>query len=195
MDTHIAFSHATELLPFIKNVSFGVAGLFVTLWLNVFAVRRLSIGYEIKARICLNKRSPNGVFRHYFLAMIYLMLVQIGLIVIWGFALIALGLMDDPIQAIMFSGSCYTTMGIVADIMPIGWKFMAIIIALSGLFAIAIATSAMLNMSTLFRRAWLYKHADKIQAVLQRENVVIPDFVSIEETIKVKETIKTTNPS
>ena len=91
----------------------------------------------------------------------------------------------------MFAGSCYTTMGIVTEVMPTGWKFIAIVIALSGLFAIALATSAMINMSTLFRRAWLIKHASKIEAILQRENIEIPDFLSVEETIKVKAEIKT----
>jgi hypothetical protein len=94
-------------------------------------------------------------------------------------------------DAIMFAGSCYTTMGIVTEVMPTGWKFIAIIIALSGLFAIALATSSMINMSTLFRRAWLIKHASRIEAIMQREHIEIPDFMSVEETIKVKAEIKT----
>jgi len=81
-------------------------------------------------------------------------------------------------------------MGLVTEVMPTGWKFIAIIIALSGLFDIALATSTMINMSTLFRRAWLVKHASKIEAILQREHIDIPDFMSIEETIKVKAEIK-----
>jgi hypothetical protein len=96
-------------------------------------------------------------------------------------------------EAIMFAGSCYTTMGIVTEVMPTGWKFIAIVIALSGLFAVALATSSMINMSSLFRRAWLLKHASKIEAILQREHIELPDFVSLEETIKVKAEIKSSD--
>ncbi|MFM8797688.1 MAG: hypothetical protein ACKODT_01885 [Fluviibacter sp.] len=182
--------HTLELLPFFKNLPLAIIGLFLALWINVFFLRRIAINFEIRGRVCLNRNNPNGVFHYYFLAITYLMIVQIIVIILWGIALYALSLIKDPLEAIMFAGSCYTTMGIVTEVMPTGWKFIAIIIALSGLFAIALATSTMINMSTLFRRAWLFKHASRIEAILQREHIDIPDFMSIEETIKVKAEIK-----
>ena len=188
-------AHTLELLPFFKNLPLAILGLLGALWINVFFLRRITINFEIRGRICLNRDNPTGVFHHYFAAIIYLMIVQIMVIILWGVALNALSLIKDPLEAIMFAGSCYTTMGIVTEVMPTGWKFIAIVIALSGLFAIALATSAMINMSVLFRRAWLIKHAHQIDAILQRENIEIPDFMSIEETIKVKETIKTQDHS
>ncbi|MEN9902324.1 MAG: hypothetical protein RL651_988 [Pseudomonadota bacterium] len=188
-------AHTLELVPFFKNLPLAILGLLGALWINVFFLRRIAINFEIRGRICLNRNRPTGVFHHYFAAIIYLMIVQIMVIILWGIALNALSLIKDPMEAIMFAGSCYTTMGIVTEVMPTGWKFIAIVIALSGLFAIALATSSMINMSTLFRRAWLTKHATRIEAILQRENIEIPDFVSIEETIKVKETVKTTDHS
>jgi len=183
-------AHTLELLPFLKNLPLAIIGLFLALWINVFFLRRIAINFEIRGRACLNRNNPNGVFHYYFLAITYLMIVQIMVIIFWGIALYGLSLIKDPLEAIMFAGSCYTTMGIVTEVMPTGWKFIAIIIALSGLFAIALATSTMINMSTLFRRAWLVKHASKIEAILQREHIDIPDFMSIEETIKVKAEIK-----
>lgn len=188
--------HTLELFPFFKNLPLGIIGLFAALWINVFFLRRITINFEIGGRICLNRNNPVGVFHHYFRAITYLMIVQIIVIILWGLALYGLALVKDPMDAIMFAGSCYTTMGIVTEVMPLGWKFIAIVIALSGLFAIALATSAMINMSTLFRRAWLMKHAVRIESILARENVEIPDFMSVEETIKVKAEIKTTeNPN
>ena len=184
--------HTLELLPFFKNLPLAIIGLFLALWINVFFLRRIAINFEIRGRVCLNRNNPNGVFHYYFLAITYLMIVQIIVIILWGIALYALSLIKDPLEAIMFAGSCYTTMGIVTEVMPTGWKFIAIIIALSGLFAIALATSTMINMSTLFRRAWLFKHASRIEAILEREHIDIPDFMSIEETIKVKAEIKKT---
>lgn len=183
-------AHTLELLPFFKNLPLAIIGLFLALWINVFFLSRIAINFEIRGRACLNRNNPNGVFHYYFLAITYLMIVQIMVIIFWGIALYGLSLIKDPLEAIMFAGSCYTTMGIVTEVMPTGWKFIAIIIALSGLFAIALATSTMINMSTLFRRAWLVKHASKIEAILQREHIDIPDFMSIEETIKVKAEIK-----
>ncbi|MFM7122408.1 MAG: hypothetical protein ACKOW6_02345 [Fluviibacter sp.] len=182
--------HTLELLPFFKNLPLAIIGLFLALWINVFFLRRIAINFEIRGRVCLNRNNPNGVFHYYFLAITYLMIVQIIVIILWGIALYALSLIKDPLEAIMFAGSCYTTMGIVTEVMPTGWKFIAIIIALSGLFAIALATSTMINMSTLFRRDWLFKHASRIEAILEREHIDIPDFMSIEETIKVKAEIK-----
>ena len=186
-------AHTLELFPFFKNLPLAIFGLLASLWINVFFLRRITINFEIRGRICLNRDNPIGVFHHYFAAITYLMVVQIFVIVLWGGALNGLALIKDPLEAIMFAGSCYTTMGIVTEVMPTGWKFIAIVIALSGLFAIALATSSMINMSVLFRRAWLIKHATRIEAILEREKIEIPDFMSIEETIKVKETIKTTD--
>ncbi len=182
--------HTLELLPFFTNLPLAIIGLFAALWINVFFLRRIAINFEIRGRACLNRNYANGVFHHYFLAITYLMVVQIMVIIFWGIALYLLSLIKDPLEAIMFAGSCYTTMGIVTEVMPTGWKFIAIIIALSGLFAVALATSSMINMSTLFRRAWLLKHASRIEAILEREHIEIPDFMSIEETIKVKAEIK-----
>lgn len=184
-------AHTLELLPFFKNLPLAIFGLFASLWVNVFFLRRIAINFEIRGRTALNKDNPNGVFHQYFLAITYLMIVQIIVIILWGVALNNLALIKDPLDAIMFAGSCYTTMGIVTEVMPTGWKFIAIIIALSGLFAVALATSTMINMSTLFRRAWLLKHASRIEAILQREKIELPDFMSVEETIKVKTEIKT----
>src|SRR5574343_1069867 len=189
MDT-LASAQTLELFPFFPNLPLAIIGLFAALWINVFFLRRIAINFEIRGRICLNRKNPVGGFHHYFAAITYLMVVQILVIVLWGVALNGLSLIRDPLEAIMFAGSCYTTMGIVTEVMPTGWKFIAIIIALSGLFAIALATSTMINMSPLFRRAWLVKHASKIEAILQREHIDIPDFMSIEETIKVKAEIK-----
>jgi len=184
-------AHTLELLPFFKNLPLAIFGLFASLWINIFFLRRISINFEIRGRTALNKDNTNGVFHQYFLAITYLMIVQIIVIILWGVALNNLALIKDPLDAIMFAGSCYTTMGIVTEVMPTGWKFIAIIIALSGLFAVALATSTMISMSTLFRRAWLLKHASRIEAILQREKIELPDFMSVEETIKVKTEIKT----
>lgn len=191
MESNLVATHAFELIPFLKNISVGLVGLFLSLYANTFFLRRIAISYEIKARIYLNKENPSGVFFYYFIAIINLMMVQILAIILWGAILFFFSLINDPLSAVIFAGSCYTTIGIVSDVMPTGWHFMSILIALSGLFAVAMATASMLNMTTLFRRAWLMKHADRIQAAMDRDKIIIPDFVSLKETINVHTEIKT----
>jgi hypothetical protein len=120
------------------------------------------------------------------------MAIQMAVIIFWGLALNALSLIQDPKEAIRFAGSCYTTLGYFVVDLPDGWHFIPSVIALSGLFAIALATACMLNMSILFRQAWLLKHATKIKAILERESIQMPEFMEIQEIIKVKAEIKTT---
>lgn len=120
------------------------------------------------------------------------MAVQIVVIICWGLALNGLSLVKDPKEAIIYAGSCYTTLGYAVQELPAGWKFIPSVIALSGLFAIALATASMISMSMLFRQAWLLKHASKIRAILERENIQIPEFMEIQEIVKVKAEIKTT---
>src|SRR5574343_122177 len=99
MDT-LASAQTLELFPFFKNLQLAIIGLFAALWINVFFLRRIAINFEIRSRICLNRKNPVGVFHHYFAAITYLMVVQILVIVLWGLALYALSLIKDPMGAI-----------------------------------------------------------------------------------------------
>jgi len=178
--------YIVDLLTWSKHAAAMLAGLFLTLWLNVHLLRHISINYEVRSRICLSKNKPHGVIFNYFLAITFLMIVQIVVIIFWGLALNALSLIQDTKDAIIFAGSCYTTMGYVVQELSGSWRFIPIVISLSGLFALALATASMINMSALFREAWLLKHASKIRAILERENIEIPEFTRVQEIIKVK---------
>ena len=186
-------TYLLELLSFLELAPYAIIFSFLALWINVYCIRQISINYEIRSRIALSRNKPHGVFFNYFLAIIFLMAVQMAVIIFWGIALNAISLIQDPKEAIRFAGSCYTTLGYVVVDLPDGWHFIPSVIALSGLFAIALATACMLNMSMLFRQAWLLKHAAKIRAILERENIVMPEFMSIEESIKIKAEVKSTD--
>ncbi|WP_197712355.1 hypothetical protein [Polynucleobacter necessarius] len=71
------------------------------------------------------------------MAFIVIALIHISEIFIWTAFLLWLKLIPNSIDAIMFAGSCYTTVGFVTDILPLGWKSMAFFIAFSGLFSVA----------------------------------------------------------
>lgn len=163
--------HAFVLMPFLQNLAVGVFGLFASIWINVFFLRRISIYYEINARIHLGRDCYNRVFLTYLISITFLMLIQVILMIAWGSYIYLLGLSDHIFDALLFAGSCYTTIGVVSDNMPNAWKLQAIFIALSGLFAIALSTAAMLNMAPLFRQAWYRKHDKKLRAILSMHHI------------------------
>lgn len=159
-----------------ENLAVGAVTLFVMLWINVFFQRRISLAYEIRARINLYRQRYNLVFLNYFVSVIGLIMVQTLAIAVWALMLRVMGLIDDPLDAILFAGSCYTTIGIVSDVMPPGWKLLALFIALSGLFSIALSTAVMLSMSPLFRYAWMKKHANRINKKLNKWGISMPEL-------------------
>ena len=161
-----------------QNLMVGAITLFVMLWINVYFQRRIALDYEIRARTNLYRQRYNHVFINYFTSIIYLVLVQVLAIAVWALMLRVMGLIGEPLDALLFAGSCYTTIGIVSDVMPPGWKMLALFIALSGLFSIALSTAVMLNMSPLFRFAWMKKHEVRIQAILRRKKIHLPDLIA-----------------
>lgn len=161
-----------------ENLAVGAITLFVLLWINVFFQRRIALSYEIHARINLYRQGYNRVFLNYFTSITYLIMVQVLAITIWALMLRVMDLINSPLDALLFAGSCYTTIGIVSDVMPPGWKMLALFIALSGLFSVALSTAVMLNMSPIFRYAWMKKHEKKIQATLKKKNISMPDLIA-----------------
>ena len=167
-----------QTVPLWQNLAVGAIALFVLLWVNVFFQRRISLNFEINARVNLSRQRYNRVFINYFTSIIYLVLVQCLAIAMWALMLRVLGLIMAPLDALLFAGSCYTTIGIVSDVMPEAWKLLAIFIALSGLFSIALSTAVMLSMSPLFRYAWLKKHSMKIQQILKKKKLELPELIA-----------------
>jgi hypothetical protein len=157
-------NHASDLMPFLQNLAVGVIGLISVMWITIFFLRRTMVHYEITARIHLGQNRYNRVFLSYMVGINSLMLIQVASILVWAGLIIFLGLVEHPFTALMFAGSCYTTIGIISDIMPAAWKLLAIFIALSGLFGLALSTASMLSMGVLFRKAWYRKHDKSIRA-------------------------------
>ena len=66
--------------------------------------------------------------------------------------------MKDPIDALLFAGSCYTTVGFESDNLLEGWKSFAFFISFSGLFSLAWTTSIMIGMTSTYKNAWDLKY-------------------------------------
>lgn len=108
-----------------------------------------------KSRIRASVSGGNVVLAHvYFLSAITsLLLSHILQIYIWSVALYMPGIMPNIHHAILFTGSTYTTVGFANDTLPQQWQLLAVIMAMTGLFAFAWSTSIMYALSQQVYRA------------------------------------------
>ena len=158
-----------DSLGFARDVLIGVLILAFVLAFHGFCLTRIAFSYELNSRRSFARQKPQRVFIHFYLAIMALALVHIASVVFWALALTLGGLVDDFTQSILFAGSCYTTLGFMENILPVGWKAGAIIITLSGLFSMAWSTSMMISMTDHFREAWLKKHEVQVRKFLASE--------------------------
>ena len=108
----------------------------------------------------LAKKEYNRVFFHFYSSFIFFAIIHILEILLWGMFILKLDLIDNAIEAILFAGSCYTTVGFIADLLPSGWKSLAFFISFTGLFSFAWTTSVMFGMTNTYKDAWHLKYAD-----------------------------------
>ena len=146
------------LIPLITDVFFGILGLVIILVFHGFWINHIIMRFEIKTDKNLLLGQYNRVFGHFYVCFFFIALVHICEIVLWCFFILILGLMDDAVQALLFAGSCYTTVGFVTDALPVGWKSLAFFIAFTGLFSLAWTTSVMIGMTNTYKAAWNLKY-------------------------------------
>jgi hypothetical protein len=149
------------LLPLIRDTLYGVFGLLLVLLFHGSAINFIMLRFERLTIGNLKFKQYNRVFFHFYASFFFIALVHIVEIVIWTLYIITLNLMDNSIQALLFVGSCYTTVGFIEDILPAGWKSLAFFISFSGLFAVAWTTSSMITMTNSYKAAWNLKHHQK----------------------------------
>lgn len=118
--------------------------------------------YEVKTFLYLAEKKYSAVATCFYTSVFCLFLTHIVEIFLWGIALFTLKLVPGLGQSILFSGSTYTAMGFMEDILPDGWKMLAVIIAFSGMFSFAWTASAMISMTKNFRQAYAKLHMKKL---------------------------------
>ena len=118
--------------------------------------------YEVKTFLYLAEKKYSAVATCFYTSVFCLFVTHIVEIFLWGIALFALKLVPGLGQSILFSGSTYTAMGFMEDILPDGWKMLAVIIAFSGMFSFAWTASAMISMTKNFRQAYAKLHMKKL---------------------------------
>jgi len=146
-----------DVVPLIIDAFFGILGLIVILIFHGKCINHIIMRFDTKTDENMSHRQYSLVFIHFYSSFILIACVHICEIVLWGFYLVSLNLMSDGIQAIIFAGSCYTTVGFAADTLPAGWKSLAFFIAFTGLFSLAWTTSVMIGMTDTYKKAWRLK--------------------------------------
>jgi hypothetical protein len=141
-----------------------LGGIMLLLVLVFHGVLLLQIAkrYEVKTFLYLAEKKYSAVATCFYTSRFCLFLTHIAEIFIWGIALFAFNLISILGQSILFSGSTYTAMGFMEDILPDGWKMLAVIIAFSGMFSFAWTASVMISMTKNFRQAYTKLHMKKL---------------------------------
>jgi hypothetical protein len=145
-------------IPLVTDIFFGVLGLIIALMFHGSAINHIIMRFETKTDANLHNGQYNWVFTHFYTSFFFIALVHICEIILWCFYILGLGLMSDGVQALLFAGSCYTTVGFVSDVLPAGWKSLAFFIAFTGLFSLAWTTSVMIGMTNTYKSAWNLKY-------------------------------------
>lgn len=128
-----------------RDAAFGLGALSVILLICSALFARIYLGFQ---RSCQksNVKTQWQMTIRLMVAILLICFVQILSILMWTAAIYFKGLVTDLKTAMLFAGSCYTTLGIYSANLPEGWDSLAFYIAFSGLFSFAVATSAMLSM-------------------------------------------------
>jgi len=141
-----------------RDILLGVGGVILILLFHGTAINHVLMRFENMTANNLAKKEYHRVFLHFYISFSFIALIHIVEVTIWAQLIYQLGLLSNLNDAIIFAGSCYTTLGIVPDILPVGWKSLAFMIAFSGLFSLAWTTSIMIGMTNTYREAWKIKN-------------------------------------
>jgi hypothetical protein len=156
--THISLATAMDLPGYLV----GGAMLLVVMVFHGAILLQIAKRYEAKTFIYLSHQQYSKVGFYFYISILCLFMTHLAEILLWGLALYGLKLLPALGQSILFSGSTYTAMGFMEDILPEGWKMLAVIIAFSGMFAFAWTVSVMISMTKNFRQAYTKLHMKKL---------------------------------
>ena len=138
----------------LRDAALGIGFLAIVLLVNIFFFMKILFWFTRKAERDAHPKS-NRLMGRFMVAALMMCITQVGAILLWSAAIHLYGLIDSMRLALLFVGSCYTTLGIFPDNLPKGWQSLAFYVAFSGLFSFAIATAAMISMlSTISKVAY-----------------------------------------
>ena len=149
-----------SFLALLYDILVGIGGVILILLFHGTLINHVLMRFENMTANNLKKKEYHWVFVHFYITFAFIALIHFAEVLIWSFIIYQLELLKNPNDAILFAGSCYTTLGLVSDILPNGSKSLAFIIAFSGLFSLAWTTSIMIEMTETYRKAWKVKRSE-----------------------------------
>ena len=132
---------------------FGGAILVLVMLIHAVLAISVHVGYTKFSGQWIRRKKYLRAQLAFLVAMFCLMIPHLVEIGVWGAAIHYFGLVKNLHDAIVFSGSSYTTLGFAPNVFPPGWELVTVIIAVSGMFAFAWSTTVMLEMMKNFGRA------------------------------------------
>lgn len=159
MNTHQTLSTALDLPAYLLG---GIMLILVMVFHGAVLIQ-IAKRYEVKSFLLLSQKKYAEVSIYFYISVFLLFLTHIAEILIWGLSLYFFNLLPNLGESILFSGSTYTAMGFMEDILPNGWKMLAVIIAFSGMFAFAWTAATMIAMTKNFRQAYAKSHMEKLK--------------------------------
>ena len=151
----------------IPGYLLGVAMLLLIMLMHGAALLQIAKRYEVKSFLYLSEQKYTSVALVFYVSILCLFLLHIFEILFWGFAIWIFNLLPTLSESILFGGSTYTAMGFMEDLLPNGWKMLAIIIAFSGMFAFAWTASVMISMTKNYRQAYTRSHMHKLKLPIE----------------------------
>ncbi len=122
------------LIPLLRDALWGIVGLVAILIFHGSAINHIYMRFERHTVNYLKLSQYNRVFVHFYASFAFIALTHLLEILLWAIFIFSFSLFKEPIEAILFAGSCYTTVGFEPDALPDGWKTLAFFISFTGLF-------------------------------------------------------------
>ena len=141
-------------LALFQDILLGLAGMILVLIFHGTSINTVLMRFERMTADNLTNKDYRWVFIHFYGSFSLIALIHIAEVLIWAALIYQLNLLHTAIDAILFAGSCYTTLGFVEDVLPNGYKTLAFFISFSGLFSLAWTTSIMISMTNTYRETW-----------------------------------------
>lgn len=137
--------HLSEVMP-AADLLLGGAMLIVIMLMHAAGVRTTSNLVLQRSRVLMARPTPWRADLLMSGTVFILLSLHLAEMCTWAAALVYAGLVPDWRTAGLFAGNTYTTIGYGALILPDGWKMLAPIIAISGLFTFGWTGSVLVDL-------------------------------------------------
>jgi Ion channel len=158
------FEHLSQFMP-AADLFFGGAMLVIIILVHAAGVRAVTTHVLRRSDVILQRPARWRVDLLMGSIVFMLLALHVSEMLIWTAALVFSNLVPDWRSAGFFAGNTYTTVGYGVFILPNGWRMLAPIIAMSGLFAFGWSGSVLVDfvrrLNTLRDAADLAKASGK----------------------------------